>query len=120
MVASGEWCVARLDEIPEPGAVEFAVGEGDWPFRGFVVRWERQVYAYANVCPHQRHPLNLTPAGFFNPQRTLLLCASHGAVFEPASGRCVAGPCTGASLTALECRVVDGEVRVTAPASQRE
>lgn len=115
-----EWSVARLDDIAEPGALEFTAGAGDWPFRGVAVRWDGKVYAYANVCPHQRHPLNLTPDGFFNPQRTLLLCASHGAVFEPATGRCIAGPCTGASLVPLECRVVDGEVRVTAPASQRD
>lgn len=119
MSTTREWGVARLAAVAEPGALEFAVGDGDWPFRGVVVRWQGGVYAYANVCPHQRHPLNLTPSGFFNPPHTLLLCASHGAVFEPDSGRCVAGPCVGAALRSLPCRVVDGEIRVTAPASQR-
>ena len=31
-----DWRVAALDDIAEPGALEFRVGEGDWPFRGGV------------------------------------------------------------------------------------
>ena len=74
-----EHVVARLADVEEPGALEFRVGDGDWPFRGVVVRWQGGVYAYANTCPHAGHPLNLDPAGFFTPDRTQLICASHGA-----------------------------------------
>ena len=47
-----DWCVASLDDIDEPGALEFTTGEGDWPFKGFVVRWQGEVHAYRNLCPH--------------------------------------------------------------------
>jgi nitrite reductase/ring-hydroxylating ferredoxin subunit len=114
-----EWRVASLAEIDDPGAREFRAGDGDWPFRGFVVRWQGAVYAYANSCAHLGHPLNLDPEGFFNPDRTLLLCSSHGAVFEPDTGLCAAGPCVGASLRGLAVRVADGEIYVAAPETMR-
>lgn len=115
-----EWEVAALADIAEPGAHEFSVGDGDWPFRGFVVRSGSGVYAYANHCPHAGHALNLSPDRFFNADESLLLCSSHGALFEPDSGYCVAGPCAGEKLRSLECRVVDGVVLVRAPASLRD
>jgi nitrite reductase/ring-hydroxylating ferredoxin subunit len=112
-----EWRVATLDDVAEPGALEFKTGEGDWPFRGFVVRWQGQVYAYANSCPHQGHPLNLIADRFFAPDGAQLVCASHGALFEPATGACVAGPCTGNSLVPLPCRTEGNAIFVTAPAA---
>jgi len=30
--------VGRLDELADPGCREFQIGDGDWPFRGFIVR----------------------------------------------------------------------------------
>jgi nitrite reductase/ring-hydroxylating ferredoxin subunit len=111
--------ICTLSGIPDPGAREFEVGGGDWPFRGFLVRRRGGLYAYANVCPHRGHPLNLTPEGFFTPDGKLLRCASHGAVFVPESGFCLGGPCVGQSLASLGCRVADGSVLVIAPDSMR-
>ncbi len=120
---SGAWPerrACRLDELPDPGAREFVAGEGDWPFRGIVVRREGVVYAYANVCPHKGYPLNLAEDDFLIKlagQGLVLRCVSHGALFVPETGLCVAGPCSGRGLRRLECRVVDGEVLVRAPDS---
>lgn len=112
-----ERVACRLEQLPDPGVREFFVGEGDWPFRGIVVRRHGEVHAYANVCPHQRHPLNLAEDDFlvtFGGQGLALRCASHGALFVPETGLCVAGPCSGRALRPLECRVVGGEVLVRA------
>jgi len=114
-----EWPVARLDELPVPGARGFLAGDGDWPFRGFVVRRADRLYAYANICPHQRHPLDLLPDEFLVDDGRLIRCASHGALFEPDTGRCVFGPCIGKFLVRLPCRVNAGVVYVRAPASLR-
>jgi nitrite reductase/ring-hydroxylating ferredoxin subunit len=114
-----EWRVLELAGIDEPDASEFSVGDGDWPFRGVVVRWAGQVHAYANSCAHLGHPLNMAPDKFFTADRQLLLCTSHGALFEPDTGICVGGPCTGARLTRLKCWVTDGWVHVQAPDSMR-
>ena len=114
-----EWRVAAPEQVNDPGALEFKVGDGSWPFRGFVVRWQGSLYAYENVCPHAGHPLNFRPDGFFNPDRTLLICSSHGAVFAPDSGDCVAGPCAGECLKRLSCREEEGGIYVRAPDTQQ-
>jgi len=119
-MASAEWQVALLDEIDEPGAREFRVGEGDWPFRGMVVRWGGAVYAYANSCAHLGHPLNFESDRFFTPDQQYLLCGSHGAIFEPDTGLCIGGPCAGASLRSLDCRVAGNRIFVRAPDTLRE
>jgi nitrite reductase/ring-hydroxylating ferredoxin subunit len=121
---SGSWAehaACRLVQLGDPGAREFVVGEEDWPFRGIVVRRGGAVYAYANVCPHKGHPLNLADDDFLVTvagQGQLLRCASHGALFVLENGLCVAGPCSGRSLQRLECRIGDGVVLVRAPARQ--
>lgn len=120
ILAEREWRVASLDAIEEPGALAFSLGDGDWPFRGFVVRWQGECFAYENVCPHAGHPLNMTPDGFFNIDRSLLMCSSHGAMFEPRTGECIAGPCAGSALRELECRLSEeDDIYVRAPESQR-
>jgi nitrite reductase/ring-hydroxylating ferredoxin subunit len=39
---------------------------------------------------------------FFESSGLYLMCATHGAIYAPDSGRCVGGPCRGARLRALE------------------
>lgn len=116
-----EHVVCRVDEIDEPGARGFLVGSGDWPFRGFVVRSQDGIFAYANVCPHARHPLDMMPDQFLTRDGGLIRCGSHGALFSPVSGVCINGPCVGAGLLTLALRVDDsGNVLVRAPESMRD
>ena len=113
-----ERIVCRFEDLAIQGAREFQVGEGDWPFSGIVCRRGDTVYAYANVCPHKQHPLNLIDDNFLITVPgggQLLRCASHGALFVPETGLCVFGPCSGRELRSLPCRVVDGAVLVTSP-----
>jgi len=116
-----EWPICSFDAIDDPGARGFLVGDGDWPFRGFVLRRDGELFAYANICPHARHPLDMRPDSFLVKDGTLILCGSHGARFVPESGRCVYGPCVGASLLPLAVRIDErGDVRVRAPDSLRD
>jgi nitrite reductase/ring-hydroxylating ferredoxin subunit len=105
--------LCTLAELAESGSRGFAVGEGDWPLRGFVVTLDDgSVRAFANSCPHAGHPLDLLPHRFLNTDRTLIQCASHGALFARDSGICVAGPCVGRRLRSLAVFIEDGEVRL--------
>jgi nitrite reductase/ring-hydroxylating ferredoxin subunit len=104
-----ERVVCRLAEL-DGGARAFTIGGGDWPLRGFVVRVGDAVRGYVNRCPHAGHALDLLPQRFLTPDRSLILCSSHGALFEKASGYCVAGPCAGRSLTPVALQVQCGLV----------
>lgn len=76
--------------------------------RIFVVRWENQLKAYLNSCPHIGMPLDWTPDKFFAADDRHLICATHGALFLPEDGLCVVGPCYGESLEKIEIAVEDG------------
>ena len=104
-----ERVVCRLSEL-ESGARGFTLGCGDWPLRGFVVRVGEVVRGYLNRCPHAGHPLDLLPQRFLTADGTLILCSSHGALFEKATGLCVAGPCAGRALTPIALQVSCGFV----------
>lgn len=74
-----------------------------------VVRWRGAVCGYINRCAHAAFPLDwkgrvLEKSGRF------IMCPKHGAIYEPDSGRCVGGPCTGGTLTALDVQEHDGSV----------
>ncbi len=87
--------VAALDD---PGAQGFVFEAGGASFRGFVVRRGDVVAGYIDRCPHVGAPLALTPTAYLTRDGDHIICASHGALFRPEDGRCIAGPCVGRSL----------------------
>ncbi len=104
-----ERVVCRLSELGH-AARGFTLGCGEWPLRIFVVKAGDAVHGYVNRCPHAGHPLDLLPQRFLSADGALILCASHGALFEKATGYCVAGPCAGRSLTPVPLQVRYGLV----------
>lgn len=105
-----ERVICRLSDLEGDAARPFTIGRGDWPLRGLVVRTAHGVHAYVNRCPHAGHPLDLVPGRFLTADGLLILCSSHGALFEKSTGLCVAGPCPGRSLTRVPLEVHSGLV----------
>jgi len=103
---------AQLAQIADGATRGITLGEGEWPLRGFLVRIGDTVHAYLNRCPHAGRQLNFLPDRFLTPDGELIQCLSHGALFDKASGMCVAGPCVDESLTRLPVEVADGVVRL--------
>ena len=107
-----EFLVCSIDDIDDPGARGIDLPDADWPSAGFIVRKGDEVFAYRNTCPHAGNPLHWKPDGFLTKNRDLIMCSKHGAIFEISNGLCVAGPCPGKSLTALDVRVENSSVFV--------
>ena len=95
--AAGE-ILCRLDEIADPGAKGFAFWTGEVMFRGFVVRRGDKVQGWRDSCPHIGTPLTFGDDRYLTRDGGHILCVTHGALFRPDDGRCVAGPCMGLSL----------------------
>ena len=89
--------------------VRFVVGGEE---KGFAIRFRGRARAYVNRCPHLGTELDWQPAEFFEDSGLYLICSTHGALFEPDNGFCLAGPCRGASLQPLEIAERDGQVFV--------
>jgi nitrite reductase/ring-hydroxylating ferredoxin subunit len=101
-------------ELAEGAFREVELGAGDRPLWLVVTRHQGTARAWLNVCPHAGRALNWAPDRFLTDNHGRLVCAAHGAVFEPAGGVCVAGPCLGAALKAVDVAEHDGEVRTGA------
>lgn len=76
----------------------------------FAVRYNNVAYAYLNRCSHVPTELDWTPGEFFEDGGRYLICATHGALYAPESGRCVGGRCQGKGLHALSVTEHDGMV----------
>jgi nitrite reductase/ring-hydroxylating ferredoxin subunit len=63
------------------------------------------VFGYVNSCPHLGTPLNWAGDTFISEDSGLIICATHGALFEIEDGACVSGPCAGQSLEAAPVTV---------------
>lgn len=88
--------------FPMPALGEFA--------SGFVVRFHGKPYAYVNQCAHVSIELDWNEGEFFNAQKDYLICATHGAHYQPDTGFCVMGPCKGKRLKQLAVIEQDQQV----------
>ncbi len=99
-----------LERLPDGAFAEVeAVLDGDAESL-ILYRDGDHVRAWLNICPHAGRRLDWAPGQFLKSKDGLLVCAAHGASFELRGGECVAGPCRGESLRAVEVSVRDGGV----------
>jgi nitrite reductase/ring-hydroxylating ferredoxin subunit len=111
----GARVIARVDEL-QPGTVKkFWLICQKYRVDAFVVNDHGRFYAYVNRCRHMTTPLDFIRDRFLSEDGRHLMCYTHGALYEPATGLCIAGPCKGESLYRLPVRVDQGEVLVDCP-----
>lgn len=85
-------------DLPEGRPVGRTISDGRRELPLIVLRAGGEVRAWLNSCPHAGVRLDWRPDDFLDHTGTWLLCSMHGALFEPASGVCIAGPCRGSRL----------------------
>ncbi|KAF1030376.1 MAG: hypothetical protein GAK40_00033 [Burkholderia plantarii] len=64
----------------------------------FFVRYDGRAYGYLNRCAHVPMELDWAEGQFFESSGLYLMCATHGAIYAPDTGKCVGGPCRGGRL----------------------
>jgi nitrite reductase/ring-hydroxylating ferredoxin subunit len=77
---------------------------------GFVVRYDGKPFAYLNRCAHVPIELDWSHGDFFESGGLYLMCATHGAVYQPDTGLCAGGPCRGARLRAISVSEHEGGI----------
>jgi nitrite reductase/ring-hydroxylating ferredoxin subunit len=90
--------------------VRFEVRRGGVLHPAFAIRHAGRVYAYVNRCAHVGVELDWQPGRFFDADGMVLICSTHGALYDPATGACLGGPCRGGALAAIAVDEVDGAV----------
>lgn len=107
--------VAKVKELPPGGVKKFWLICNRYRVDAFVVNDQGNFYAYVNRCRHMATPLDFVRDQFLSEDQRHLMCYTHGALYEPATGLCIAGPCKGEALYRLPVRVDNGDVLVDCP-----
>ena len=80
------------------------------PVRAFALRFDGKVVAYLNRSLHVPVEMDWQPGVFLDREQRFIVCATHGATYEPLGGRCVAGPGGRGRLTPVDVAEFDGDV----------
>ena len=100
----GQW-VGNVNELAHGATKKFILRAGARDVEALLVNYEGDFFAYRNRCPHVGITLDWVDNQFFSVDRRFLMCANHGAVFEPKTGECIWGPCTGLSLQSIPLEI---------------
>jgi nitrite reductase/ring-hydroxylating ferredoxin subunit len=113
MSTPAEWSTSA-SEIPPGQSAKFTILWRGRRVEGFVVNFRGEFHAYVNQCIHAGTPLDWWPNDFFSEDGEQLICATHGALYAPDTGRCTGGPCADGRLYRLSTHITEGRVIVRA------
>ena len=95
--------IARSNDLADGGAgVRFlAIDDRGVESPAFVIRHRGKVHGFINRCAHVQVELDWQEGQFFDDEQQYLICATHGALYQPDTGECIAGPCKNGKLEKL-------------------
>ena len=110
-MAAQERLICASADLEEAGlGVRFEIQRGGRALPAFAIRWRGEVRAFLNQCGHVPVELDWEAGEFFDYSRLYLICATHGALYDPATGACRGGRCEGRGLIAIPIVERDGGV----------
>jgi nitrite reductase/ring-hydroxylating ferredoxin subunit len=101
MAARERLICASGDLVDGKDGVRFETINAGQSAPAFVIRHHGKAYAYLNRCGHVPVEIDWQQGKFFDHSGIYLICATHGALYAPNSGQCLAGKCAGRGLKAL-------------------
>ena len=120
--AQTRYKVARADSLAAGESLKFML-----PIRGadeecFLINFAGEFHAYVNRCRHVPMAMDWVDNQFFAEEGRYLMCQTHNAYYEPASGECIAGPPTacGKFLYRVPTEIEDGVIYARPPQEEFE
>ena len=113
--SSARKLVGAVGEIEHGESKKFTLRRGQRDLEALLVNFQGQHFAYINRCPHTGITLDWVNNQFFSSDTRYIMCATHGAVFEPPTGECIWGPCVGLSLQSVPVEIEDGRIYAHLP-----
>ena len=107
--------VARVADLAPGRSLKFVLTRDRREVEAFVLNHGGRLVAYVNRCCHIPMTMDWVENQFLSDDGAHILCATHGALYEPDSGECVAGPPLGKCLTAVPIEVRDGTIHAAWP-----
>ena len=120
--ARARYKVAHTDSLKQGESLKFML-----PIRGtdeecFLINFGGEFHAYVNRCRHVPMAMDWVDNQFFAEDGRYLMCQTHNAYYEPASGECIAGPPTacGKYLYRVMTEIEDGVIYARPPQKEFE
>ncbi|NIO11959.1 MAG: Rieske 2Fe-2S domain-containing protein [Deltaproteobacteria bacterium] len=107
--------IGTADELAHGTTKKFNLTCGGKSVECLLACYQGKLFAYANRCRHFPLSMDWVDNHFFSNDKRYLICANHGAIYEPTSGECVWGPCYGEFLMNIPIEISDGKVRAYCP-----
>ncbi len=104
------WLCTSQQLVDGGDGVRFKVIHAGAEEGAFVVRHRGVAHAFINRCGHVPIELDWQEGKFFDLTGSHLICATHGAMYSPETGRCIGGRCNGNGLTPLVVVEYDGNI----------
>lgn len=112
---AGRCRLGAAADVPDGGARGYdPAGAGQDTL--FAVRHRGHLHLWRDRCPHAGTPMAWRRHAYLNAAGDRIVCAAHGALFEPDTGLCVQGPCLGQHLRPVDFDVdAAGDIVLAAP-----
>lgn len=112
--------VARTGDLAHGTTKKFLLRCRGKAVEAVLLNYEGNIYAYVNRCCHIPISMDWVDNQFFTEDKRYLICANHGATYEPATGECVWGPCFGAFLQGISLEISGGKILAFCPEEEEK
>ena len=112
--------VARVGELHHGETKKFVLQWCGREEECFLVNHGGSLYAYVNRCCHVPMSMDWIENRFMTEDKQYILCATHGACYQPDTGECVSGPPFGKFLTPVPLTISGQEVSAACPEEKDE
>jgi nitrite reductase/ring-hydroxylating ferredoxin subunit len=116
------YVVARTSGLKSGESLKFLL-----PIRGvdeecFLINFDGTFHAYVNRCRHVPMALDWVDNQFFAEEGRYVMCQTHNAYYEPATGECIAGPfeTCGKLLYRVPLEIKNGTIYAIPPTAEFE
>jgi nitrite reductase/ring-hydroxylating ferredoxin subunit len=112
--------VGHVHELSHGMTKKFTLRCRDGTIEALLVNFNGEFCAYINRCRHIAISMDWVDNQFFSEDKRYLICANHGATYEPATGECVWGPCFGAFLQRVPLEIEQERIFAFCPEDEAD
>jgi len=110
-----EVVVGTVGDLAPGTTRKFLLPTDGEPTEAFLVNVAGEVHAWVNRCRHVPLTMDWVEGRFLDETGCWIMCATHGALYEPDTGECVSGPPFGRFLIRVPLRVDGDQLIATVP-----
>lgn len=109
--------IARRGELRPGETRKFLLHCAGREVEAFLLNHAGDYHAYVNECRHVPMTMDWVENQFFDEDGCYVQCATHGALYAPASGECVSGPPLGKRLIRVPLHFEGDDIYASCPPS---